>query len=124
MKREIKFRGSTIENSKWVYGCLDYSMKAGPFAKHIDYAEIITEDEQRHSVWPATIGQFTGLVDGKGVDMYEGDEFTTVWKSKENTTQNGTVFWNVARGRWDAENATFPSRSRKTTTVTGNIHEQ
>ena len=120
--RTIKFRGKRVDNGEWIYGDLLQWQTKGISA-------IVPQNGNEWSnpydfeVIPESVGQFTGLIDGNGVEMYDGDEFRTVWKSEENTIHEGVVFWNVARGRWDAKNATFTSRSRKTTMVTGNIHE-
>lgn len=71
MNRTIKFRGKRLDNGEWVYGDLEYNR-----AKNI--ARIHTYDEDgeyliQHSVDPATIGQFTGLLDKNGKEIYEGD---------------------------------------------------
>lgn len=58
MKREIKFRGKSTNNGKWVYAELH--------ALGMDlFNECVNED---------TIGQFTGLRDKNGVNcVFEGD---------------------------------------------------
>ncbi|WP_290083112.1 YopX family protein [Paramuribaculum intestinale] len=71
MNRTIKFRGKRLDNGEWVYGDLEYNR-----AKNI--ARIHTYDEDgeyliQHSVDPATVGQFTGLLNKNGKEIYEGD---------------------------------------------------
>lgn len=64
MNREIKFRGKRIDNGEWVYGYLADE----------DYINDINSiDLSSIEVDRGTIGQFTGLFDKNGKEIYEGD---------------------------------------------------
>jgi len=67
--RSIKFRGKRPNSGKWIYGHL---FADGMFA-YILNAEYFKAPECSCEVLRETVGQFTGLHDMAGNEIYEGD---------------------------------------------------
>lgn len=66
--REIKFRGKRLDNGEWIEGDLlrmngHWFIFPDPAPGGID----------KYEVDPATVGEFTGLKDKNGKEIYEGD---------------------------------------------------
>ena len=70
--REIRFRGKCMEMGKWVYGNLIKQFDIVDRLLKYYYIESYT-GEEINLVEPKTIGQFTGLEDKNGREIYEGD---------------------------------------------------
>lgn len=69
--REIKFRGRK-SNGEWIYGDLVHNVGVGASTALI-FPEEAHDSWDRYIVLTDTIGQSTGMLDGNGQEIYEGD---------------------------------------------------
>lgn len=67
--RTIKFRGKLKSNGNWEYGDLLHDNFDACYIYPIEVGDLYKNNE----VIPETIGQFTGLYDCEGKEIFEGD---------------------------------------------------
>lgn len=66
--RVVKFKGEDRANDEWIYGSL---VIVGDSYHILDEGE--TEAHEYNAVTKESVGQFTGLFDSIGKEIYEGD---------------------------------------------------
>ena len=124
MNREIKFRGKKISTKEWVYGSLVSDKQGG-------YAIIQINDNPISQgivngwcfgIEKGTEGQFTGLKDKNGKEIYEGDQLYVFAGYSSVVDFVDGMFVSIYKHPEDGETIPPVDAIGKDTIVIGNIH--
>jgi len=110
--RTIKFRGLKTNRKEWVYGSF--------IQNNIDCPCIIDIYAEQYEVIPQTVGQFTGLFDIEGTEIYEGDHILPFSLQTKSNKSVIVYEFNSFRIKGESLYWNFDLEQIK---IIGNIHE-
>lgn len=121
--REIKFRGYGKDKKQWIYGSLLDEQSVGIVAIQDDNCHVWEVD-------PESVGQYTGLKDADGREIYEGDVIRSdLLPHMMTTVCNGCVEYRNGAFYVEYIDHTYANLgdlifySGTSSTVIGNIHD-
>lgn len=117
--RQVLFRAKTLNEGKWVYG-MTIGHGTIDRKKHNLYMEVAPDKWK--GIDPETVGQFTGLLDKNGKEIYEGD---ILGCPEDNYFLNKAVIFTEGCFMVKDEYTTTPmcAIDAQYRTVIGNIHD-
>lgn len=118
----IKFRGKMTDNVGWAYGY--YARVLADESKEID---IIITKVGGYEVLPESVGQWTGLVDLHGNEIYEGDVLRNITNPLVDN-EPFLIYYDTQEGMWlwfdkNEEGDSFNWAIAKHSEIIGNIHD-
>lgn len=104
MNRKILFRGKRTDNGEWIEGLV------ARYNPKFDCANIVDDFESLVPVKTETVGQYTGLTDKNGKNIFEGDivKHYNHCDIKEYSEDIGRVFYYTETCRFLRTSKLFP----------------